>query len=236
MASLQTLDTVLYEVQQASIQMSQPSPLGVYDTADENALLMGSAVNLAGMMITDAFDWQQLRKDWLVTGDGLRAAWDLPSDFGRFVDFAEQPIDRVQPLTAQQWAANMQSSSHACRIKADQLQFKQALGVGETITFEYIDCNWVIDADDALILKSRATKNADRPRFDWLLMMLAIKVKWLEQKGMNTIAAQNDFNERFVQLTGHDTMGQVLTLSGPVRGAGRFIDNWANTPETGFGS
>lgn len=244
MASLQKLDTVLYEVKQACLQMSLPPPAGVYDSQDENALLMGSVANLAGIMVTDAFDWQQLRKQFTATGDGMRSAWDLPADLARFIDntgWSHALRRPVSILSAQQWA-NVQAwvppaqSYPLCRIMGNQLVFITPPAVGETITIEYIDANWVIDGDDPAILKQKADKNSDTPRFDWLLMMLAIKTKWLEQKGMDTTAAQGDFNDRILQLTQHDQMAQILTLSGPVPGSMRLIGPYSNTPDSGFGS
>jgi hypothetical protein len=243
-ASLQKLDTVLYEVQQACIQMSLPPPTGVYDSQDENALLMGSVANLAGIMVSEAFDWQALRKPLILTADGVTTNFALPADFSRLVDDTGWSTSINRPivvLNAQQWATvkswigSSFTMNPACRIVQNNIAFVTAPPPGN-ITFEYIDANWVIDANDPTITKQKATNNGDVPRFDWLLMMLAIKMKWLEQKGMNTTAVQSDFNDRFSQLTQRDQMAQTLTLSGPVPGSFRFLDNFANTPETGFGS
>jgi hypothetical protein len=239
MASLQKLDTILYEVQQACIQMSLPPPIGVYDSADDNALLMGSVANLAGIMIGDASDWQGLRLLFSITGDGVRTGWDLPPNFGRFVDGTGWSITNRRPLTvlnSQQWALAQAwiprlTINPMCAISQDQLQFLTPPAVGEVINIEYVDANWVIDADDITIFKQKATKNGDKPRFDWLLMVIAIKLKWLEYKGMNTAAAQTDFNERYMQLTQRDQMGQVLTLSGPSPAGFRYIDNAMNVPD-----
>jgi hypothetical protein len=243
MASLQKLDTILYEVRQASIQLSLPPPNGVYDSSDENALLMGSVANLAGIMVSEAFDWQGLRKTFVATGDGLRAAWDLPVDFSRFVDgtgWSKANRRPVMILNAQQWAAHAAwlspvSIHPSARIIADQLRFMTPPAAGDEISFEYIDANWVISADDPVVMKQKADKNGDRPRFDWLLMVAAIKTKWLEHKGMDTTAAQADFNERLSQLMQRDQVGQTLTLSGPAPGGFRYIDNAMNTPDSGFG-
>jgi hypothetical protein len=243
MASLQKLETILYEVQQACIQMSLPPPKGVYDSPDENALLMGSVANLAGIMVGEAFDWQNLRLPFVANGDGIRSAWDLPPNFSHFIDdtgWSHANRRPVSVLNAQQWATmsawmNPLRAYPMCRIIGDQLTFFTAPPVGETITFEYLDANWVIDADDITIYKQKADKNGDKPRFDWLLMMLAIKVKWLEQKSMDTTAAQSDFNDRLLQLTQRDQMGQVLTLSGAVPGSMRYIDPTMNTPDSGYG-
>ena len=232
MASLQKLDTILYEVQQASLQMSLPPPKGIFDSSDENALLMAAVANLAGIIVAEAYDWQQLRKELLITGDAVPDAWDLPADFSRFVDgtgWSRATRRPVTVLNAQQvaslrsWVSQSFFANPACRIVADQLKFISPPGDGEVISFEYIDANWVLDGEDAATMKAKLEKNSDRPRFDWLLMVIAIKVKWLEQKGMSTVAAQSDFQDRVAQLLQHDQMGQVLTLSGPVPGGWQWI-------------
>ena len=244
MSALQKQDTILYEVQQACIQLSLPKPSGVYDITDENVMLMGSAVNLAGIMVGEAFDWQQLRKPFTATGDGIKTAFPLPADFSRFVDGTgwstaiRRPVVVVNP---QQWATIASwvpkvTITPMARIFADQLQFLTPPAVGDTITFEYIDANWVIDGTVPTTFKQRADNNADIPRFDWLLMVLAIKLKWLEMKGLSTAAVQSDFNDRLQQLTQRNQMGQTLTLSGAVPGGYRYLDGYSNVPDTGFGS
>ena len=243
MSALQKQDTILYEVQQACIQLSLPAPKGVYDSADENVLMMGSAANLAGIMVAEAHDWQQLRKTFSLTGDGLKTAWDLPADFSRFVDGTGWTLANRRPVVVvspQQWATVSSwipkvSIAPLCRIIADQLAFLTAPMNGEVIKFEYIDANWVSDANTPTTFKQRADKNGDVPRFDWLLMMLAVKVKWRELKGLDTTAVQGDFNDRLLQLTQRDTMGQALTLSGPVPGGFRYLDGVSNVPDSGFG-
>jgi hypothetical protein len=143
-------------------------------------------------------------------------------------------------VNAQQWAAAKAwvpklTISPMCRIFADQLQFLVAPMNGEVITIEYVDANWVIDGTNPLLFKQRATLNSDMPRLDWLLMVIAIKLKWLEQKGMGTVAVQSDFNDRMQLLLAHDKVAQSLTLSGPVPGGFRYLDNAANVPDSGFG-
>ena len=245
MSSLQKLNTVLFEVQQACTHLSLPVPTGVYNLTDETALAMGAHANTAGVLISEAHDWEQLRLPYTITGDGVRTAWDLPQNFSRFVDNTGWSLGMRRPvavLNAQQWYQVMAWLSHtfyaqpACRILADQLAFLVAPANGEQIIFEYVDSNWVIDQDNVMTLKQIANKNGDQPRFDWLLMALAIKTKWLEGKGMDTTASQADFNDRLLQLTQHDKLGQVLTLSGPYPTGYRYLDNYYNTPPSFFGT
>jgi hypothetical protein len=103
------------------------------------------------------------------------------------------------------------------------------------ITFQYRICDWVIDGTDLALRKPVLSDDADIPSFDWLMMVIAIKVKWLEQKGMDTVAAQADLNDRYKQLTQRDEIAPTLTLSGPVPGGFRYLDNFYNTPDTGLG-
>ena len=244
MAALQKMQTITYEVQQACLQLSLPPPVGVYDSVDETAQLMGAVANLAGILLTDNYNWQDLQATFTVTGTGVATAFDLPADFSAFIDNTgwSQSLRRpVLILNPQQWAsisAWLSQSFYinpACRIYKNQLQFMSPPPAGATITFQYKICNWVIDGDDASIRKSILTKNTDLPIFDWMMMVLAIKVKWLEQKSMNTVAAQSDLNDRYNQLTQRDEIAPILQLSGPQAGGFRYLDNFYNSPDTNIG-
>lgn len=243
MAALQKIQTITYEVQQACLQLSLPQPVGVYDSVDETAQLMGAVANLAGILLTDNFNWQDLQDSFTVTGDGTTTQFALPDDFSCFIDNTgwSQTLRRpVLVLNPQQWAAISSWLSQsfyinpACRIYQNTLQFMSPPPVG-TITFQYKICNWVIDGDDANVRKSILTKNTDLPIFDWMMMVLAIKVKWLEQKSMNTVAAQSDLNDRYAQLTQRDEIAPILQLSGPQPGSFRYLDNFYNSPDTNIG-
>src|SRR5262245_37930470 len=99
---------VLTIVQEACKQLSLQPPLGIFDSLDENAMLMGSVITNAGIMINDAHDWQSQRLPVQFAGDGSRTAYDLPSDFARFVDgtgWTTANQNPVCPVSPQQWRA-----------------------------------------------------------------------------------------------------------------------------------
>jgi hypothetical protein len=243
MASVQKTSTVLYEVQQACILLSLQAPIGVYDVTDETALLMGAAVNLAGIMVNDAHDWQGQRGAIAFAGDGVTTEYDLPANFGRFVDgtgWSNAIKQPVIPLNAQQWAAaqawvGSMYINPACRILGNQLVFMSPPASGDSITFEYVFATWVQDGVDPAVFKQYATLNADVPLFDWLLMVHAIRAKWLELKAMDNSGAMIDFTERFAQLTQNEILAPVLSLNG-VRGGFRYLDGIYNVPITGYGA
>ena len=244
MPYLQQPKTILFEIQQACLQLALPKPAGVYDSLDETAQLMGAVANLAGILLTDNFSWQDLQQKFSITGNGVQTEFDLPDDFACFVDNTGWSMALRRPvlvLNPQQWAAISAWLSQsfyinpACRLYQNKLQFMSPPPDTAPITFQYKIRNWVIDGDDPALFKDMLTKNTDSPRFDWMMMVLAIKTKWLEQKGMNTAAAQSDLNDRYLQLTQKDEVAPILQLSGPTPGSFRYLDNLYNTPDTNIG-
>lgn len=240
----QLRENVLYIVQQACIQMSLPTPLGVYDSQDDTALLMGSAVNLAGIMCSDAFDWQMLKNELVLTGDGVRTTYDLPDDWSRAIGNTGWSTAIRRPVTIlgdvawsaiASWLSQSFFVNPACRIYQDQFQFMSPIPNLETVTFTYMRNNWVQTAASAAVRTSKATANGDIPLFDWLLMALAVKVKFRELKGFDTTAVQQDFLDRLQQLTNKDELGTDLPLSGVAMGGFRMLDNFYNTPDTNIG-
>ena len=115
----------------------------------------------------------------------------------------------------------------------DQFVFATPPALNETITFEYFSKNWVIDGVNLALQKELCTRNADKPMFDFTLMVIATKMKWREAKGFDTQADTTDFNDRLLQVADADTPGGTLSLNGPV--GAPLISGW-NLPITGFGA
>ena len=244
MSALYTYAPILTCVQDACTRLNLVKPTGVYDSNDENAIFMGSIANEIGPMLQDVFPWQQFRVEWSLAGDASRAAWDLPADFSRIIDDTGWSQSKRRPvivINAQQWASIKSWLSQsffvnpACRILNDQLQFMTAPDAGEVITFEYISKDWEIDGDTAT-KKNRLSKNSDTPMHDSLLFTQALRIKWLENRVMNTTAVQQDFNERFKELTSRNQMAQTLSLNAGSYMGFRYLDNLVNTPDTGLGN
>jgi hypothetical protein len=180
----------------------------------------------------------------VLNGDGVRTQYDLPVNFSSIVDSTgwSNAVRRpVVVLNPQQWAgvSSWLSTSFytnpAARIFQNTIQFMSPPPPASTVTFQYRKSDWVIDGVDPTKTKGILERSADVPRFDWLMMTLAIKVKWYEQKKMDTSAAQSDLNDRYLQLTQRDELGQTLPLSGPSIGGFRYLDNYYNTPDSGIG-
>jgi hypothetical protein len=243
MATLYTYAPILQEVQDACVQLLLPKPTGVYDSQDEHAILMGSYANLIGPMLTDEIEWQQFDLVFTVTGDGVKSTWDLPPGFSRFTNDTGWSLSNRRPViivNSQQWAAIQAWVSQsffvnpACRIANDQLQFLVPPAGGEVITFDYTTSYWVQDGAVPTLLKERLTANSDVPLFDSLLFTIALKLKWLEIRGMPTTGVQNEFDRRMQQVTPRNAMAQAMSLNSGVGTGFRYLDQF-NSPDTGLG-
>ena len=239
--SLYTYGTILEEAQDALVQLSQIKPTGIFGTSDENGNLMGSFGNTIGPLLS-VFPWQQFRDEFVVTGDGSATAFDLPEDYSRMVDNTGWSYAQRRPVvvvTAATWSAVRawlgQSFyvNPAARLFDDQIHFLAPPVDGEEIKFEYVSRYWVLD-EDGTTRKYRLENNGDSPMYDSQMFMLALKLKWAGNKGLPTQEYQQDFDERFEQMTQTSQMGGNLSLNGGVSG-GRYLDG-ANLPNTGYGS
>jgi len=242
--SLYTYGTILQEVQDACVQLNLVKPTGVFDTNDENALIMGSYGNIIGTMLQDINQWQQFYKTFTIIGDATKLDFDLPPDFSRMTDDTGWSYSKRRPviiLNQQSWAAIKSWLSQsffinpACLLQDDKVTFMVAPGLGEKITFSYTSKYWVIDGTDPAVFKERLDSNADIPMHDSILFTIALRIKWLESRGMNTTGAQQDFNERFKMLTMRNNMAQNLSLNGGTFTGFRYLDNFWNTPDTNIG-
>ena len=239
--SVQTYGTVLDIVQAATRQLSILVPTGVYDSLDENALSMGSSLNIIGpMLLSHRKIFQQFRREWSITGDGVRTNWDLPNDYGRLVNNTGWSYAMSRPVrlvNAEQWAAYRVSRVSLAvqpifRLMGDQFVFATPPANGEAISFEYLSKNWVIDGVNVAIQKELCNRNADTPMFDFTLMVLAVKMKWREAKGFDTQADTTDFNDRLLQVADADVPGDTLSLSGNL--GQPYVSGW-NLPNTNYG-
>jgi len=242
--SLYIYKPILTEVQDACVQLNLVKPTGVYDSADENAQIMGSMANMVGPMLQDVWEWQQFYLPFSITGDGLTTQYPLPDDFSRFTSDTgwshakRRPViilNQAQYAAIKSWLSQSFFVNPACMISGDKLVFMTAPALNEEITFEYTSKNWVIDGSDPTARKAELTANADTPMHDSMLFTTALKIKWLETRGMSTAGAQQDFNERLNQLKMRNNMAQSLSLNGGSFTGFRYLDSYWNAPDTNYG-
>jgi hypothetical protein len=205
-------------------------------------------LNTAGEELMQAYPWEKLvRSHQIITADGDSGEYDMPDDFGYILNQTEW--DRTNnialggPLSAQEWTylkgRDLASNTLYASFRISQGKFNvfpTSPPVGLDLNFEYISTDWVIDGESDpanRTYKPEVTLPSDIPLFDKTLITRAVKVKYLEAGGFDTIKAQGDYNQIFAFLTGNDKGAPKLN-AGLSRGGYPYLNSY-NTPDTGYG-
>lgn len=202
-------------------------------------------LNTAGEELMQAYPWEKLVKSYqIVVASGDTGEYDMPSDFGYILNQTEwdrtNNIAMGGPLSAQEWTylkgRDLASNTLYASFRISQGKFNvfpTNPPVGLDLNFEYISTDWVSYDTGPVLYKAGVTAADDIPLFDKTLITRAVKVKYLESGGFDTIKAQGDYNQIFAFLTGTDK-GAPIVNAGRSRGGYPYL-NSNNTPDTGFG-
>jgi hypothetical protein len=210
--------------------------------------------NQLGQAILHYHYWELLiRQHEFVTQVGDTGIYDLPDDFGYMLDQtawqkgapgAAYPL--LGPASPQIWSYLTASQLLNVTIYA---WFRQADGKLQLwpqppppdipIQFMYISRNWVIDGEsppENPVYKSEVSIYADIVRYDPLLFVKGLRLKFLEAKGFDTTKAQDEWNVVFDVIAGHNQPSPVLNVASSGLSLWRPLDGIVNVPETGFGN
>jgi hypothetical protein len=206
-----------------------------------------AALNKAGRELAK-LDWSflKLQYTFVPTATG---PYTLPVDFQSLVNgtiwdrTAHLPL--VGPVSDQQWEAMVaRGITNAVgipfRIWRNALYLYPPTGfpTGKTIAFEYRSSYWAIAFDDdpssttpSLNLVSDV---ADRPLFDFSLLVAATKVEWKRFKGLDRSSEEEDFQAALDMAMSDDSPGAVLNASQSTSTIQML--GLGNLPDTGYGS
>lgn len=243
-------DTVATIVSDAAVELGLVAAdvADPYGSPDQNILLLCRLLKSLGRDLLREYDWGHLRLTYSIPTVNGTQSYAGPADFVSFVDgTAWNPVQHRRVLTAtpQQWETLVSSG-----ITNSVEQFIRVAGgatnsfffevfptpsAAENITFEYMSNLWVraaADGDGDDNSKSVPTLASDILCLDALLLMRGLKVAFLRAKGMDSTAAQQDY-EYTLQLA-KDADGEAPTLGLPGHGIARLLD--PRLPVTGWGT
>ena len=203
-------------------------------------------LNIAGEELCRLYPWEFLVRDHgILTQAGDSGKYDLPDDFLFMTNQTgwerseNTPLNG--PLSAQEWQYLLgrdlvtQTIYASFRIQQGKFDiFPQPPPADLDIHFEYICRCWVADSDTGNTTTDRVTSGGDVPLFDRTLITRMLKVKYLEAKNLDTTKAQADLNQIFQMTTGQDKGAPVINASCANRDF-PYINNFFNTPDTGYG-
>lgn len=217
-----------------------------YSSLDPAFIQLRNLLTIAGREMIGLHDWQRLIKTHTITtvvppdtGD-----YDLPADFGRMIDQTGwTPTNRLPlggPLSPQDWTylvnTNLASSTVYVSFRQAQGQFRvlpQPPPTGIIMNFEYVSRYWVATALLPTVLAKDAPTAADDViLYEPILIQKFLKLRFLEAKGFDTVAASKQFEVAFMQWTGNDISAPTLSMA---RMRVFPYLNWRNVPETNYG-
>jgi hypothetical protein len=216
----------------------------VYASTDQNIILLRRLLTREGRRLIRAYPWFVYEDEF--TTDGVTSFWDLPSEASLSDNFLMIRSDTlwnttqnkrcIGPVSPEQWAHLTGSTSTDSATKKltfrmllpAMVEFVEAPDDGDVFKYQYQPSGWVSAVDG-----TRPVAHGNVITFDAPLVVAALKLAFLKNKGFDTTAAAIDYEECFAFAKALYP-GPTLNLTGG-SGDARMLDE-ANIPETGFGS
>jgi hypothetical protein len=235
-----TAGTIINDV---AVEVGLAAVSDPFASTDPLFVMLVRLLKVAGRDLALERHWQQLVREATIATTGADSGvYDLPSDFVSMVDQSgwDRTNDRELsgPVSPQVWqyrqAVAVDPVRVEFRVAQNQIQlWPQPPAEGLTIAFEYRTRMWVQASGSSEPDKDAPTATADTVLFDPHLITRALKVRFLEAKGMDTAAALADY-QRTLRVVAGTEPAPVLDLNGARYGE-RLVST-ANYPATGFGS
>lgn len=213
--------TLLNVIQQVSRELAQPVPSAVLSdqTAATQQLL---ALTIAACdELADMLDWQRLRKTAVINTIAGTAEYALPADFLRMVPNTHWDRTNTRPLsggfTASKWAGLNQSSPGSCtdfRLVGNKVVLFPKPGTTSIcITYEYVS-RFYVQSSGSSLMQAEFNQDSDGTVFHDRLLINFVKLKFMQEQGMNTYAAAENFNATLASAKATDVPAPIISMSG----------------------
>lgn len=220
--------TVIQTIQQAMVEIGLPKPTSVVSNTEITVQQFLGLLNRCGNEMLVGFPWEQMIKEWTVPTVAGQAKYDLPTDWNYFLDQTQWDRTNHWPLlgpkSAQEWQ-QIKSGSIASgprlryRVVGAKFEIFPTPGTPPpALIMEYVSINWLMDSNNPALLYSYPVNDSDVILFDPWIVVAFLKMKFKEEKGLDTTAAQKDFSVTWESRIGKNKGGPVLSLS-PVMGS-----------------
>jgi len=223
------------------------APSAVVGNTDGTAVQMLALLNREGKELAKRVGqnegWPILRKEYtfsLVVGT---ASYDLPADFGYFINATGWDRSRkwqlVGPVSPSEWQF-LKSGYPATgflyrfRIMQGQIYFDPTPNDVSSIAIEYYSKYWATVTGGTTPTKETFTVDTDIPLLDDFLLELGLKWRYLRAKGLDYEQEYRTYEDAVERALGRSTTGRDLSLNSQP-GIHRLIDQ-RNVPDTGYGS
>jgi|GEM_PF-6192595 len=225
--------TSLAIVQQAAIECGLSLPAAVFTSTDADVVLLRYLLNSCGQELCEMRPWRHLLKAGSFTAAaavapavyGVNA---LATDFNYAVDdtFWNATDDRkIYPADEIDWERYVTTGNAndpaVYRFEGNAI-WLYAPNATDTITYRYVSRYWVKPSGQSAPTASSSTVDTDT-LYHWpLLLIRLLKLRFLQARGNDTVAALADFQAAYNQAAGREASTGTIPLSG--RPAFKAID------------
>lgn len=186
------------------------SAVGLERVTDPYASIDPSFAQMRDLLLEAAGDvlnlkgWPQLVREEAVTTVEGQTAYDVPEDFRSFVPqtgwnrTARRPLGG--PMSPQGWQKLLTWGSGSSlnvvfRLSPLQLVVYPSPPAGVEIAYEYQSKYWVQGSTETSASGDQPASSSDIVLFDDLLIVRALKLKWLQAKGFDTTVAATEYRD-----------------------------------------
>lgn len=213
--------TLLNVIQQVSRELAQPVPSAVLSETTASVQQLLALTIAACDELSDMHDWQRLRKTATVVSVNGTADYALPADFLRMVPNTHWDRTNKRPLSGglspSSWASLNQTSPGSMtnfRVMGNRIALFPTPGsTPVSITYEYTS-RYYIQPTGSTLMQAEFNADSDLTVFHDRLLINFVKLKFLQEQGMNTFAATENFNTSLAAAKATDTPAPIISLVG----------------------
>lgn len=231
-------------VQCGILSLSQSS-IASYDpwtSTDANVVLLIDLLRTVGTRIAKRVSAGRIREATITTAASA-TSYAVETDYDRMVDGTAWDRSGTRrlygPVTPQfdAWFKAWNGGTGAFipfRLQDRKVEFPIAPADGLTLKYQYVSAYWAQASGSPSPDKAYPTVRTDAVCFDDELVILGLRLAWLEQKGFDTEVVAKRFADALDQAVGVTAGGATLSLNG----AGfeeRLVDG-RNLPVAGWGT
>jgi hypothetical protein len=170
-----------------------------------------------------------------------KTKYSIPADYARMINRTQYDKSRrwalAGPATAQEWEW-LQSSYISTgpriryRIFGGYIQTWPVIATNDLISFEYVSNGYAIDFTTGA---GKTSFTADTDTYVWpdRLMQLAVKWRYLNQRGFDSTSAFSEYEALYGIAKATDAGASTLSMGGS--GSGSVLINIQNIPDSGYG-
>lgn len=220
--------TVLSAVQLAAPWIGIAVPSVLFTGTDRTSVEMQAMVNEAAKGVCEDVDWQRLKLQNTITGDGSTTDWDLPADYARMPKVTHlwqsaTPNTPVMPVDSEDdWLGmdvqDFQTVLSRWIIYGNQLHIKPAIANAATVKHFYISNKIVLASGDTSPTKTDFSVDSDSFFLGDRILTLAVIWRWKAAKGRPYEEDMQNYNALRDQLFGADKGAKgLLRMGSPSR-------------------